>query len=115
MIDLKNIQKEIGEWADKNFGDELSGNPNKWRPAYHPLLGIQEEVGELSHAHLKEAQGIRGTKEEHEAEAKDAIGDIIIYIADYCHLRKFDLEDIIDSTWKEVQKRDWKKNPTEGT
>lgn len=98
---LKKIQKEHKEWGKRNFGDS---------PSWQPLLGVQEEVGELSHAHLKEAQGIRGT-ENHEENAKDAIADIILYLIDYCNRRDFDIETILQETWDKVKQRDWKKNP----
>jgi len=75
IIPIPSIQTEVGTWATKNFGAD--------RPAYQRLLGAMEELGELSHAHLKEEQNIRGT-EDHVADAKDAIGDIVIYLMDYC-------------------------------
>jgi NTP pyrophosphatase (non-canonical NTP hydrolase) len=82
-------------------------------PAWHPLLGAVEEIGELAHSFLKAEQGIRGTKEEHEAAAKDAVADTIIYLADFCSCVGFDLEAIVDMTWDEVKRRDWKKNPND--
>lgn len=98
---LRKLQDEQKPWVLHNFGE---------RPAWMPLLGAMEELGELAHAHLKEAQGIRNT-EDHVANAKDAIADIIIYLADYSSARGFDLEEIVKSTWDQVKKRDWKKNP----
>ena len=52
MLTFKQLQKEQIEWSARNFPDN-----EPWMP----LLGIQEEVGELSHSFLKSAQGIRGT------------------------------------------------------
>jgi NTP pyrophosphatase (non-canonical NTP hydrolase) len=98
LIDVLKMQDEVGKWAERNFGGG---------PSTHPLLGIVEEVGELSHAHLKEEQGIRGTKEEHEEEARDALGDIMIYMLDYAYRRGWDLGDILTETWDNVRKRDW--------
>jgi hypothetical protein len=66
-----------------NFGD---------RPAWQTLLGVVEEVGELSHAHLKAAQGIRGTREQHHVAKIDAVADIVIFLADYCTAEGIDLE-----------------------
>jgi NTP pyrophosphatase (non-canonical NTP hydrolase) len=68
------LVKEVREWADYNFGDI---------PSEQPVLGVIEELGELSHAHLKTLQGIRNN-EDHFAAKKDAVGDILIYLADYC-------------------------------
>lgn len=103
-MDLAKLQREQREWALENFGDA---------PAWQPLLGIVEEVGELAHAHLKQAQGIR-TEEDHEADAKDAIGDIIIYLVDYCTRRGWGIGPIVARVWDEVKRRDWRKNPEGG-
>jgi hypothetical protein len=49
-------------------------------------LGVIEEVGELSHAILKNRQGIRGMKEGPAfiAARDDAIGDILVYYIQLC-------------------------------
>jgi len=99
-IDIKDIQNEQEEWARRNFPD---------RKSYQPLLGAMEELGELAHSHLKEEQGIR-TSEDHPENAKDAIGDIIIYLMDYCNQRGFDLAAIIYDTWAGMKRRDWQQN-----
>jgi NTP pyrophosphatase (non-canonical NTP hydrolase) len=75
MKTMSEIQIEQRAWSERNFGTH---------PSWHPLLGMQEEAGELAHAYLKRAQGIRGTKEQHDAAIKDAIGDIMIYLMDFC-------------------------------
>lgn len=94
---LSNLQKEQSPWVEHNFGD---------RPAWMPLLGMMEELGELSHAFLKKAQNIR--KQDYESKQKDAIGDIVIYMSDFCNSQGYNLEEIIQETWNEVKKRDWK-------
>jgi len=101
---IKKIQEERRVWSEKNFPDQTT---------WQMLLGIVEEVGELSHAHLKESQHIR-TTEDHEEKAKDAVGDILIFLLGYCSLRGFDVEKILKETWDEVKKRDWKKHPEKG-
>lgn len=98
---IANLQIEISEWANRNFKDRLP---------HQPLLGIIEEVGELAHAHLKTEQGIRGTVEQHKLNKVDAVGDIFIYLADYCTLNNISLEIAIHDTWEKVKQRDWKKN-----
>jgi NTP pyrophosphatase (non-canonical NTP hydrolase) len=103
-MEIGQIQFEVMEWAAHNF-------PNA--QVYQPLIGIMEEVGELAHAHLKQEQNIR-TNENHTENAKDAIGDIIIYLMDYCNRRNFNLSDIIIDTWSLVKKRDWQKNKIRG-
>ena len=98
---LRKLQEEQREWSEHNFGKH---------PAWQPLLGAVEELGELAHAHLKESQGIR-TSESHTDNAKDAVADIVIYLADYCSTRGFDFEEIVFDTWEKVKRRDWKKDP----
>lgn len=104
--DLILFQAEHREWERHNFGEV---------PWWQPALGVSEEVGELHHALLKMAQGIRGTEEDHEAAAKDAVGDVIVYLAALCSARGWVMADILRDTWDEVSKRDWKVNSTDGT
>ena len=69
-----------------------------------------EEVGELSHAHLKREQGIRGTEGEHTLAIEDAVADIVIFLADYCNSQGIDLESTVVRVWDTVVKpRDWVK------
>lgn len=75
---LTRLQKERGPWAAKNFPDSVQNRQ------YHQRLGVLEEIGELAQAQLKEEQGIRGTAEEHQANAKDAIGDLTVFLAGVC-------------------------------
>lgn len=106
-LTLPNFQNELGAWlARQPFGLD--------QESWQPLLGIQEEVGELSHAHLKESQGIRGSAEKHQAAARDAVGDIMVYLAGYCHARGWSLQECLEKAWGEVSKRDWAKNPHTG-
>ncbi len=103
-ISIKLLQREQAAWAERNFGKT---------PSWQPLLGAVEELGELAHAHLKTAQKIR-TEENHGAKKIDAIGDIVIYLVDYCTREGIDMEAAIAATWAQVRKRDWKKNPKNG-
>lgn len=107
-MSLSQIQAEVETWARKNFGPPVP-------PFHRPLLGVVEEVGELAHAQLKKEQGIRGTAEEHDVKAMDAIGDICLYLMDYCNNRGWSLEAIVEETWdKVVSKRNWRENPLDG-
>lgn len=101
-----NLQFNVGIWQNYNFGPQ---------PAYRQILGALEELGELAHAQLKLEQGIRGTPEEHKAAAKDAVGDVIIFLANYCNTQGFKLQQIMEDTWAEISKRDWKRFPKNGT
>lgn len=107
-MNLYDLQDEQHQWASRNF-------PNS--TADEALFGVGEEVGELMHAHLKHKQKIRGcqnTKETIEKK-KDAIGDILIYLAHYCNLSGIDMQEALEKTWEEVKKRDWIRFPKNGT
>ena len=97
MKQLEVIQDEQYEWSRRNFGPQ---------DAVLPLLGVAEEVGELCHAVLKQRQGIR-VNEDHLAMEKDAIGDIVIFLMDYCNRRGFNLLELINAAWDLVSARDW--------
>lgn len=101
-LTLRQLQEEQRPWVEHNFPG---------RKPYFPLLGVVEEIGELAHAHLKAEQGIRGTKEELALKARDAIGDVIVFLADYCTASGYDLQSIVEEVWAEVKQRDWKANP----
>lgn len=95
---IRDFQAEQKEWTERNFGVG---------PADHPLLGIIEELGELSHAVLKAAQGIRGNVTKHEEAAKDAVGDLVIYLADYATKTNVALGDLTaETTFEGFQQHD---------
>jgi NTP pyrophosphatase (non-canonical NTP hydrolase) len=104
-VDLDDLQAEIFSWQTKNFGDQ---------PAHRSFLGVVEEVGELAHAILKHEQAIRGTPEEHVAAKKDAIGDAMIFLLNYCSAHGYSLARIVRETWGEVSQRDWIAFPKNG-
>ncbi|HEY4388472.1 MAG TPA: hypothetical protein VGN34_28815 [Ktedonobacteraceae bacterium] len=102
---LRVQQHEMREWRSKNFPGHT------WEEQF---IGVVEEVGELGHHLLKQKQGIRGTHSEHELGAKDAVGDIVIYLMGLCEARGWDLQDILEDTVSSVLKRDWQKDPQAG-
>lgn len=105
---LREIQNDQSYWLAKNFPEFGS------QKAYQALLGVMEEVGELSHAHLKGEQGIRGTSEELDEQAKDAVGDITLFLSAYCIARGWDYQQIIEEVWGRVSKRDFIVDPING-
>jgi NTP pyrophosphatase (non-canonical NTP hydrolase) len=105
MKSLREWQNTVSEWQDKNF-------PNQ--TAYGNLLGVGEEFGELCHAHLKGEQGIRHTPLEIHHMKQDAVGDIFIFLLNYCEKNNIDFQDALEKTWLEVSKRDWKLNKLNG-
>lgn len=102
---LQELQQEVAAWQKKQPWDQN---------ATAPLLGLIEEVGELSHAHLKQQQKIRGTYEEHQIAKIDAVGDILIYLADYCGKNAIDMQSALDITWRRVSKRNWSTDAQHG-
>ncbi len=99
---LQELQHEVRRWAYRNFPDAQP---------WFPLLGIMEEVGELSHAHLKKAEGVRDIEPD---AFIDAVGDVVIFLCDYCNRNNIDMEAAVTHTWKHVKQRDWQKYPKTG-
>ena len=44
----------------------------------------------------------------------DAVGDILVYLSDFCSRNDIDLQDAIEVTWEQVKQRDWQKNKEDG-
>jgi NTP pyrophosphatase (non-canonical NTP hydrolase) len=101
---LGKMQKEVSDWRAYNF-------PNSTPEEQY--MGIVEELGELSHVMLKDRQGIRDIGDT-EALAQDAIGDMAIFMINFCDMHGWDFEKILATTWEQVAGRDWRKNPKDG-
>lgn len=101
---LARLQEEQREWSVRNFPAQES---------WECLVGATEEIGELAHAHLKMHQGIR-TTEDHEAAGRDAVGDVVVFLAGYCSARGWSLEDCVVQAWDTVKRRDWQAAPEHG-
>lgn len=109
ILTIRNTQKEVREWAERNFADTWEeGQP------MDPFLGIVEEVGEISHAILKFKQGIREyDANKMHSEVRDGIGDLFIYMCDFCSRMGYDFQEIVEITWDQVKQRDWNKQREE--
>lgn len=103
-MDLGDLQRLANEWSKRNFGPHYGSG-------YRNLLGVSEEVGELCHAQLKGEQGIRHTPEEILRLKKDAVGDILIFLCNYCDSQDIQINDCALEAWEEIKNRDWKKDP----
>lgn len=100
---IAELQNNLKEWLDYNFPDATSEDQ---------FFGIVEEVGELAHAELKTKQQIRGyTEKKRMEEVKDAVGDIFIYLCNYCNRRKIKMDECIEMAYNTIMKRDWQNNP----
>jgi NTP pyrophosphatase (non-canonical NTP hydrolase) len=112
---LDEVQERVAQWSSRNFPREAphGGPRSAIAPEYdvQALLGLVEEVGELAHAILKRSQGIRGV---HDEAVADAIGDIVIYLADLCSRSGLSLAECVARAWREVERRDWRIRPTTG-
>jgi NTP pyrophosphatase (non-canonical NTP hydrolase) len=77
-MDWDKLQQEVGEWAERNFGDQAP---------YRQILGMIEELGELDDAMERRANASPSPSEFFEsAEAVcDAMADTVIYMADFCY------------------------------
>ena len=98
MID--EFQKKVVEWNKRNFGKHYG-------TGYRNLIGCMEELGELSHAHLKGEQKIRHTPEEILKLKKDAVGDLVVFLCNYCDSQNFSVSECMDIAWNEIKDRDW--------
>jgi NTP pyrophosphatase (non-canonical NTP hydrolase) len=74
---LEIAQKEVGEWALRNFGEQSS---------YRPVLGMMEELGEFCEA--RDRFDVKNMR--------DAIGDIGIYMLHYCAIRGWSMSELWD-------------------
>jgi len=100
------LQNRLQIWLNHNFPNTTSDQQFK---------GVVEELGELSHADLKGEQGIRGyDKTKTEEEIKDAVGDLVIYLCNYCTTKNINFKECVDIAFSEVIGRDWIKYPKNG-
>ena len=109
MFTFKDLQEQHKAWRDKNFPGDHNGSTL-------PILGVMEELGELSHAVLKHEQGIRGFDNEAKFKeaASDAVADIIVFLTDFCTNHDIDLQSTVESVWKQVKERNWVDRPETG-
>lgn len=141
-LTLRQLQDEHREWLKHNFlqqaegvsadfvkelcpscddrgrvhSDDVAGVVNKgWLMNHQPyaLLGLMEELGELSHSYIKMWRGIRKANREG---LEDAVGDIVIFLTSFCntHGIDIDLQDAVERAWAVVKQRDWVEFPGNG-
>jgi NTP pyrophosphatase (non-canonical NTP hydrolase) len=99
---LDEIQKIVVTWNKRKFGEHFGSG-------YRNLLGVCEEAGELCHAQLKGEQGIRHTPEEIIKMKMDAVGDIIIFLCNYCDSQNLSMAECFNTAWNEIKDRNWSK------
>lgn len=106
-ISLQDVQETTAIWRNVNF-------PNA--TAEEQFMGMVEELGELSHAILKNKQGIRGMDDPvtFRAAVMDAVGDLMIFTAGFCDKMDIHLGECVSNAWAEVMERDWIAAPDDG-
>jgi len=92
------LQQKLEAWRKDCFGDD-DGDI-----ATNQLLGVMEELGELTHHYLKQKQGIR-TDEDHEFEIRDAVADITIFLIQFCTQQSIVFQDTVVAVAEKVMQR----------
>lgn len=111
-MDLNELQQQRKEWVAQNFGTPESDRYNL--NLIESALGVVEEVGELAHSILKRGQLIRGSRAQHSSDIRDAIGDIVVFLAGVAEAEGLQLGDVVEEVWQEVVERNWVANPQDG-
>lgn len=68
---------------------------------YHALHGMVSEIGELHSIYQKRYQGHHDTEEHRMKE----VGDLLWFIAEYCTVRGWQLEDVMQMNIDKLEKR----------
>lgn len=103
FADVAQTQAEIGAWSREQFGDQDSVNP---------LIGAQEELGEVAQITLKRRQGIREdefTNQDLEIE----VADVIIYLMDFCERNNVSMAHGLEEAQRKVLGRDFDSSITD--
>lgn len=95
--DVAQTQQAIYEWSLEQFGDQDPENP---------LIGAQEELGEVSRIVLKGKQGIR-QEELADEDLEMEVADIVIYLMDFCARNDVDLAEGLHRARTKVLDRDF--------
>jgi NTP pyrophosphatase (non-canonical NTP hydrolase) len=68
----------------------------------HMIFGMLTEIGELADIYKK---NLAYKKEVDEINAKEELGDIMWYVANYCNINGFNLEEILDINIAKLEAR----------
>ena len=95
-FDFEKFQKDAYPWFEKNFGP-IEPTKSGVKYIHQPLLGIVEEVGELISAMNIRSKCVAINTEQRGFvvdQIGDAIGDIMIYMCDYCRCLGFPMSEL---------------------
>lgn len=96
-MDIKELQQEVGEWSQRNFGDA---------PSHLGLIKVQEELGELAQHFIGRLEHRIGSKRvDHQAGLQDSTADVVIALCVFCYREGIDLNAEIEKAWSEVSGR----------
>ena len=82
------LAHRVEQWAKERGLD----NPDN---STAQALKLFEEAGELAQAHLKE----------HEADGKDAVGDILVVLTIYCQQKGWSIAECFELAYNEIKNR----------
>jgi len=68
----------------------------------HMLFGMETEIAELSDIYKKH---IAYKKDIDWVNAKEELGDLLFYVASFCRINNFDLEEILETNVKKLESR----------
>jgi NTP pyrophosphatase (non-canonical NTP hydrolase) len=86
---MNELQEKVFDWFITNFGSSKSED----ELIVQQMVGMIEELGELSHSMLKLEQNIR-KDEEHIVNLEDSIGDILVFALNLLSLLDIKIEDV---------------------
>lgn len=105
-LSLDELQRQIGEWSQRNFEGNVSHLTGQSLYEIPSLLGVGEEVGEITSVVVKSHQGrFKGTAEEAEMKIKDGTADLMIFLCDFATRQNFSILEVLNNVWATVQKR----------
>ena len=92
---------QIKEYCEKSSRTMAELN-NLHLNTYHMLFGMSTEIGELIDVFKKD---LAYNKVIDWTNVQEEIGDLLFYIANFCNINHFDLEDILENNVKKLQTR----------
>jgi len=117
-IQIKGVMEELGELceADIEHFNKCFNELSSLCRSDIQLKNVMRKIGDICRSDIKQIQGIRGYDDEQKVmfSLKDSIGDLTIFLINYCNLKKISFADCISLAYEQVISRDWKKNSYNG-
>jgi NTP pyrophosphatase (non-canonical NTP hydrolase) len=101
-MDLAELQAAVWSWTMSTFGTEASSHLS--------LLKAMEELGELSGAYLARTEHRKDTSQVDVREKViDGVADTIIALTVFCVREDIDLQQVLESTLRELLEREYER------